>query len=590
MIHARQRVFSTLLSIALVAALLPAITLPVQAATGLLSIGQSSALTLTNDYDELAADGWKWDAATETLTLNSNYTGEAIHIECQLADTVNLSFTGPVNVSATDTLPIFCYGKLVIGGTGTLTATFNPSSNMSAASVRARAGIVINSGTVKAVNNSTLDAVGALDASGDIAITGSANVEIDATAGAYGMICENLTISTTGKVDVSGNIAAYNGNISISGGKTTVTGEVVTADTLSVTGGTVSITGDITGFNGTGGNLSVSDGAVTVSGTIEGTTTQTGGTINGSPPNSGGSTVNYASVTFDANGGSVTPASMQTGTDGKLSGLPIPTRTGSYRFDGWFTQAIGGIQITTGTVFTSHTTVYAHWTYTGGNVSSGSSSGGSSGGSGGGAASSSPAVNAPKDVTTAAASSAAASAAQEAKASGASTATVRIKNPGNISLEALLAMADKTGMPVRFQADSMSTGGVDVRISLDPGKSSKNLNLSASSANDTAKARKAFFEKWFKNKVAVVSLGQQGSFGFPVEIAAKVDLTGMDTKNLVFYSYDKATNAYRRIEKPAYWIDTNGYLHFYTELAGDIIISEGPLEKKSYHTNIPLKG
>jgi len=54
----------------------------------------------------------------------------------------------------------------------------------------------------------------------------------------------------------------------------------------------------------------------------------------------------------------------------------------------------------------------------------------------------------------------------------------------------------------------------------------------------------------------------------------------MDTKNLYFYSYDKAANIYRRIEKPAYWIDKNRYLHFTTEYGGDIIVSDGPLERK----------
>jgi len=77
-----------------------------------------------------------------------------------------------------------------------------------------------------------------------------------------------------------------------------------------------------------------------------------------------------------------------------------------------------------------------------------------------------------------------------------------------------------------------------------------------------------------------VSFAQQGDFSQSVEITAKVDLTGKDTSNLYFYSYDKATNTYRRIENPACWIDKNGYLRFTTKLAGDVIISEGPLERK----------
>ncbi len=75
-----------------------------------------------------------------------------------------------------------------------------------------------------------------------------------------------------------------------------------------------------------------------------------------------------------------------------------------------------------------------------------------------------------------------------------------------------------------------------------------------------------------------VALGQQGSFGMPVEIAAKLDPT-LSTDNLVFYSYDSATNTYRQIEAPKYRIDANGYVHFTTSQGGSIIISDGPLSK-----------
>ncbi len=66
-------------------------------------------------------------------------------------------------------------------------------------------------------------------------------------------------------------------------------------------------------------------------------------------------------VTFNANGGSVSPAQMKTGADSRLASLPTPTRSG-YTFDGWYTAAEGGEQITTIYVFNRDTTVYAHWT------------------------------------------------------------------------------------------------------------------------------------------------------------------------------------------------------------------------------------
>ncbi len=74
-------------------------------------------------------------------------------------------------------------------------------------------------------------------------------------------------------------------------------------------------------------------------------------------------------VTFDPNGGSVTPTSAKTNADSKLDSLPTPTRSGSYRFDGWYTAATGGTEVTTDTVFASDSTIYAHWTYTGGDSS-----------------------------------------------------------------------------------------------------------------------------------------------------------------------------------------------------------------------------
>lgn len=68
-------------------------------------------------------------------------------------------------------------------------------------------------------------------------------------------------------------------------------------------------------------------------------------------------------VSFDANGGSVSTASATTDIDGKLSSLPTPTRKGNYSFAGWYTEKTGGTRITTDTVFTADTTVYAHWTH-----------------------------------------------------------------------------------------------------------------------------------------------------------------------------------------------------------------------------------
>ena len=70
-------------------------------------------------------------------------------------------------------------------------------------------------------------------------------------------------------------------------------------------------------------------------------------------------------ITFDGNGGTPSVDSMTT-TNQKLTSLPSASRSGSYSFDGWYTKKNGGTEITTDTEFPADTTVYAHWTYTGG--------------------------------------------------------------------------------------------------------------------------------------------------------------------------------------------------------------------------------
>lgn len=98
-------------------------------------------------------------------------------------------------------------------------------------------------------------------------------------------------------------------------------------------------------------------------------------------------------LTYNANGGSVSPASKtlnctfggwktgsytyQSGasyslggsnvtftaqwTNPKAGSLPNATRSG-YTFDGWYTAASGGTEVTDSTVISQNTTIYAHWT------------------------------------------------------------------------------------------------------------------------------------------------------------------------------------------------------------------------------------
>ncbi len=97
------------------------------------------------------------------------------------------------------------------------------------------------------------------------------------------------------------------------------------------------------------------------SGTVTELTTPITNTISG--------TLGYAyhltiprTITFNAttNGGTCTTASDDTASTGKLSSLPVASKSGMY-FNGWYTSASGGTKITTDYAFDTSATVYAQF-------------------------------------------------------------------------------------------------------------------------------------------------------------------------------------------------------------------------------------
>jgi uncharacterized repeat protein (TIGR02543 family) len=68
-------------------------------------------------------------------------------------------------------------------------------------------------------------------------------------------------------------------------------------------------------------------------------------------------------VTFNPNGGSVTPTSKTVTVGNKYGELPTPTRS-NYTYKGWYTEKSGGTKIISSTIvnINSDITLYAHWT------------------------------------------------------------------------------------------------------------------------------------------------------------------------------------------------------------------------------------
>jgi hypothetical protein len=77
------------------------------------------------------------------------------------------------------------------------------------------------------------------------------------------------------------------------------------------------------------------------------------------------STSGQYTVTFNAQGGSVSPSTTNVNAGATVTTLPTPTRTGNYSFGGWFTQTNGGgTQFTASTVVNADITLYAKWVTT----------------------------------------------------------------------------------------------------------------------------------------------------------------------------------------------------------------------------------
>ena len=68
-------------------------------------------------------------------------------------------------------------------------------------------------------------------------------------------------------------------------------------------------------------------------------------------------------VRFNGNGGTSGETKRNIEKDKKVGKLPTATRNG-YIFDGWFTKASGGEEITKDTIITGDITFYAHWSKT----------------------------------------------------------------------------------------------------------------------------------------------------------------------------------------------------------------------------------
>lgn len=162
-------------------------------------------------------------------------------------------------------------------------------------------------------------------------------------------------------------------------------------------------------------------------------------------------------------------------------------------------------------------------------------------------------------------------------------ANLNIQNANVLTVEQakkIVAEAKANGGKITFSADSIVAKAVAVRLTLNPELVTEDIKLYASVSDEHVKSLLAIFNKFYTNQFQVVYFAHQANIGQKAHIAAKVDLTGFDMENIVFYSYDRQNNKVNKMQTPNYWVDKAGYLHFDTEILGNIIISNGDLVKR----------
>lgn len=169
-----------------------------------------------------------------------------------------------------------------------------------------------------------------------------------------------ITEATTIRVNFARSIRSYTVTI---GRNNADYGTVSSASVLVPYGTTYSTSGGILTFSD-GQKVTASVTNVTGYDTLISSWSKTSGTITGATTITArfSRSAKKFTVTFNANGGSVTTGSKFVTYASTYDSLPTPTRTG-YKFIGWYTSKSGGNKITSSTVvwITSNQTLYARW-------------------------------------------------------------------------------------------------------------------------------------------------------------------------------------------------------------------------------------
>ena len=293
--------------------------------------------------------------------------------------------TGLGGTAAEGSYGFYAYNHDVNISGGTVTAEGGAAANGSSLGIYADEDIIISDGTVTATGKSdaikakqglTTDGVKAIQFNGN---SGTGAMQAYTNAATYTLPANGFTapdgkqfnswkVGSENKVvgdsiTVSENITvtalwkADEYNVTVTGGKATV-GASTDAISKAEVGATVTLTAN-KAPDGKVFDKWVVNGVVVADANSATTTfVMSAGNVTAEATYKNIPVVTYK-VTFEANGGSVTPTTATTAADGKLTSLPTPARSG-YTFNGWYTE--DGTKVDTAYAFNADTTIYAQWT------------------------------------------------------------------------------------------------------------------------------------------------------------------------------------------------------------------------------------
>lgn len=164
------------------------------------------------------------------------------------------------------------------------------------------------------------------------------------------------------------------------------------------------------------------------------------------------------------------------------------------------------------------------------------------------------------------------------------TATVRDKSTISPSAVSDIAKwATSKGKTVSLVSNTVAVEGdktvVQGQLTFNPSKftaikADMGIGVYTTSANVSGIADS--MAKWYSNNMAVIRFDHKGDFASTVNVAARVDLSKLNTKALQFYTYDTESNSVSKIASPSYSVD-GSYVYFNTTSGGYVIITDKAL-------------